>query len=335
MSADEGRSHTREAIVLALASPMIAELLSSSAPPLQFFTYWVFALFVMFYGCAAVLIREVTVRWGSGWRGVLLLGAAFGILDEGPAARAFFNPASPSLGQLTGRGFWLGVNWIWSVDAVLYHATFSAALPILLVSVAFPQSRRQRWLRWRGLIAVAVLFGLGAAVFVGAQPKYPAPASYLTTCYALIAVLIFLASRASKPAAPRLRPRWRSPWRFVAIGFLATTALLLHIFVVPALVGSPALIVAILIGVVVSTSRLLVSWTGGGEWWTDEQQCGLVVGAVGCLGILAFIHELNPSRTYDATGMAVVGAATLAGLAWLWRRVGRTARAAQGTPVAG
>ena len=84
----------RNVLLLAVAAPGIAELLSSSAPPLEFFIPWIFGLFVLFYGGSAVLIREITLRWNTGWRGILLLGCAFGILLEGISTRAFFDPAS-------------------------------------------------------------------------------------------------------------------------------------------------------------------------------------------------------------------------------------------------
>src|SRR5579862_2526444 len=92
----------RNVLLLAVAAPGIAELLSSSAPPLEFFIPWIFGLFVLFYGGSAVLIREITLRWNSGWKGILLLGAGFGILLEGISTRAFFDPAWPSLGPMAG-----------------------------------------------------------------------------------------------------------------------------------------------------------------------------------------------------------------------------------------
>jgi hypothetical protein len=44
------------------------------------------------YGPGVLLIREAKVRWYKGWATVLLLGAAYGILEEGIALSTLFNP---------------------------------------------------------------------------------------------------------------------------------------------------------------------------------------------------------------------------------------------------
>lgn len=321
-AAATGPRHHREALLLALASPMIAELLSSSAPPLQFFVPWMFVLFVLFYGCCALLIREFSVRWGQGWSSILLLGAAFGILDEGLAARAFFDPASRSLGPLASYGRVAGVNWIWSLDATLYHAVFSVALPILLTYQLFPDSRRERWLGKRALWTVSVLFGLSAWVFLAAGHKYPVPRVYIAGCCALMFLLGLMARRGFRSPITNSSRAAVSPRRFAILGFAAAASLLLHIYVVPNLVHSSVLILAILGVLVLAVGRALVTWSAYGAW-SKTQQCGLLAGALGFYGFLAFFHAFNPSRTYDATGMSVVGVITLIGLTWMWKRAGR------------
>jgi lipopolysaccharide/colanic/teichoic acid biosynthesis glycosyltransferase len=316
--------HYREALLLAVASPMIAELLSSSAPPLQFFVPWIFALFVLFYGLCALLIREVSLRWGGGWARILLLGSAFGILDEGLAARAFFDPASRSLGPLAAYGRWVGVNWIWSLDAILYHAVFSVAIPILLIYQFFPASRDVRWLGRKAFWTVAVLFGLAAWVFLDSGGhRYRVPNLYLAVCCAVMILLCLLARRGFRQLAAEARPAAISPRRFAALGFGAAAGLLLHIYVVPYLVHSSTVILVILGILVFAVGRTLIAWSGSGAGWSRSQQCGLLVGALGFYAFLALFHEVNPSRTYDATGMSVIGVFTLIGLTWMWRRAGR------------
>jgi hypothetical protein len=289
---------------------------------MQFFIPWVFALFVCFYGAAAVLTREMSLRWKTGWAGVLLLGAAFGVLNEGLAARAFFDPASRSLGSLANHGRWGGVNWIWSIDAVLYHATFSAALPILLVHVWFPETKSSRWLGQIGLCVTGLLFLLASAVFLNATPKYPVSIGYLAGCWVVIAFLVERASRSSFATEPE-RLTHVPPSRFAVLGFFASAALLLHIYVVPSLVRRPPITLAVLICLVLGVARALR--LSAGSQWTRSQQCGLLCGALGFFGLFAFFHEINPTRTYDARGMSVVGIATLVGLTLLWRRVRKCA----------
>lgn len=304
--------------MLAIASPVIAELLSGSAPPFGFFVPWVFVLFVLFYGCASILIRELTFRWGGGWMGIFLMGAAFGILQEGCATRAFFDPAWRSLGPLVGHGRWLGVNWIWSVDATLYHATYSVAIPILLTYVLFPSTQRQAWLSNGSLAGVATIFGLALAVFVHAGRSYSLPARYLIICVTLVLLLCV--------AAARVRPRKKATqgkvvphlW-FAALGFCATAGLILQIYALPQLGGAP-LAAAMLVALVIVTYRLLTSWSGHGHFWSRRQQFGLLAGALSCFGLMDFFQEFNPSRAENMRGASLVGVAALAGLMWIsWR----------------
>src|SRR6186713_1284854 len=87
-------------LTLVLASTLIAELLSGSTPlsrgnqrlP-QFFLY----------GSGSVLIREITRRLGLGWGTLILLGFAFGLVEEGWALQSVFNPHFLGLDISYGR----------------------------------------------------------------------------------------------------------------------------------------------------------------------------------------------------------------------------------------
>jgi len=83
----------RKAILfLMFMSAAIAELVSGSSPPVEFFNPFSFTLLVLFYGCGAVLVRETAVRWNKGYAGILLLGVAFGILEEGMSVKSWLDP---------------------------------------------------------------------------------------------------------------------------------------------------------------------------------------------------------------------------------------------------
>ena len=110
-------------IILALLSPAIAELLSGSSPPLEFFNPFGFVLLVGLYGCGVVIVRELSIRWEKGWGSILLLGAAYGIIEEGLAVKSFFDPNWMDLGILGTYGRWIGVNWVWIKEA-FYCKTF-------------------------------------------------------------------------------------------------------------------------------------------------------------------------------------------------------------------
>jgi hypothetical protein len=50
-------------------------------------------ILVLLYGCGALLIREVTLRTGHGWPTILLLGAAYGVIEAGIVDQAMFTPS--------------------------------------------------------------------------------------------------------------------------------------------------------------------------------------------------------------------------------------------------
>src|SRR5262245_52623671 len=61
------------------------------------------------YAGGAILIRELARRRRSGWIGIAMLGAAYGIVEEGLALGSLFNPEMFNAGLVGARLF--GVNW--------------------------------------------------------------------------------------------------------------------------------------------------------------------------------------------------------------------------------
>jgi hypothetical protein len=97
----------------------------------------------------ALLIREAAIRWKKGWASVLLLGAAYGVLEEGIALSTLFNTTPP----VPTSGYWHGVNWVYAAFVVPYHAVFSIALPLLLLELALPSMKARSLLNSRRAIA--------------------------------------------------------------------------------------------------------------------------------------------------------------------------------------
>jgi len=146
--------------LLLFLSPAIGELLSGSSPPSQFFNPIVSLLLVGLYGCGAVLVREFAFHSRLNLVGLMLLGCAYGIIEEGLMCKSFFNPHWGDLGFLNTYGRNGGINWLWSLGLTFYHATVSIMAPILLVQALFREEAHRPWLRRRGLIAVSTVFFL-------------------------------------------------------------------------------------------------------------------------------------------------------------------------------
>lgn len=308
-------------MALAVASPVIAELLSTSVSPVAFFIPWVFALFVLFYGCGSILIREFSIRWGSGWRGVLLLGAGFGILQEGVSTRAFFDPAWRSLGPLAGHGRWFGVNVIWTLDVILYHAVVSVAIPILLVGLLFPRSAAKPWLSRWGLALVSSLFLFGAAVFVRKGGTYPAPQMGIVACYAAVVVTVILAwwiGRRPAAVAPATGVSVRG---YFLLGFGTTVAVLMQMYLVPQLFHWPAGTLGLLAAVALGSGRWLRKWSGNGYHWTPRKQFALIAGVLLCFAMMASWQDFNPTRSDRPWGSVFVAAGAIGFLWWMDKRL--------------
>jgi hypothetical protein len=221
------------ALLLGLLAPMVEYLTGSTElswlvlNPALFFAF--LAQNIGSYGLAVLLIREAKVRWGKGWATVLLLGAAYGILNEGIGAATLFNPNdAATLGIVATYGHWLGVNWVWASELVLIiHPVFSVALPILLLDLALPETRGKsllnlREIRW-AFVGLAV-DAVGTLVFVGAVRHFYAGPILWGGCVVAIAALegaAFLVSPdVLRPPEPQPTTRPVTMFAF-GIGFFA------------------------------------------------------------------------------------------------------------------
>jgi hypothetical protein len=147
-------------LVLLVLSPAIGELLSGSSPPLQFFNPVFFLLLVGLYGCGALLVRETVARYQLNAVGVLLLGAAYGIVEEGLTCKSFFNLHWTDTGFLSVYGRGWGVNWVWTFGLTVYHTVVSITVPVFLTEALFPLRAQEPWLRRRGWIIGGTCLGL-------------------------------------------------------------------------------------------------------------------------------------------------------------------------------
>ena len=210
--------------MLLLLAPSIPELLTGSTPISELFFNPIgflvgFTLDVLLYGSGALLIREFSVYFRKGWTSVLLLGAAYGIAEEGFEVHTFFQPSGSPVGALGSYGHWAGVNWMWALSLTIFHATYSIALPILLVRLWFPEAKDQRWLTARTTTLLSVLYvgevvGFGAFV-VGHGPSPGALAFFV----GVVAGLVGLALWVPRDLLwPRSGPRRLAPGTIAVLG---------------------------------------------------------------------------------------------------------------------
>jgi uncharacterized membrane protein len=190
-------------------SILIPELLTGSTPVAALLNPLSVLFLLGLYGCGVLVIRDVALRWNRGWAPVFFLGTAYAIVEEGIGTKTFFDWAEigrPAFGPYT---HWGGVNWVWAGELTLFHAIFSIALPVVLVSLVFPESRGQRFLSDRGLGWTFAAFLLTAtSMFFLFDRGFVFPPQLLVG--SLLAILLLVLTAWKVPTA-WFRPRTPTP----------------------------------------------------------------------------------------------------------------------------
>lgn len=303
------------AITLLLLAPASGELLSSSAPPAEYFQLLNFLMLTTLYGCGALLIREMVRRWNKGWAAVFLLGMAYGIFEEGLVVRSFFDPNWGDLGILASYGRWAGVNWVWTVGLTLFHALVSIVFSIQVSELIHWEVRNEPWLSKRSLTICTVLFlsTLLLTPLFGMQASLAALAGSVV----VIALLILLAYRsASTGAAPLVSGRSLHAYRYALGGILL---FILIQWILPE-VNAPPLVTLTLALLLANAFR---RYYGRLDAFRDESS-KIWLAAMGVLTpwlLLTLIAEFDQARPDDTRGMMWVGLGFLLLMLWLRRRI--------------
>jgi hypothetical protein len=190
------------AATLFVLSPLVGEVLFG-ALPLSQLPFGLLGL-IGLYGGGALLVRDLARRRGLSGRWIVALGIAYGIFEEGTVVQSLFDQHYRGLDFLGFYGHWAGVNWIWSLFIVPYHAVFSIAIPIALTELLYPSASEDAWLPGAGGLGVALVFGVNAALLAVFQTHLftpRAPAVSLTANVAALVVVVAIVA-----AALRARP---------------------------------------------------------------------------------------------------------------------------------
>jgi hypothetical protein len=309
--------------VLFILSPMIGELLSGSAPPVEFFNPLGLLVLLLLYGGGAVLIREWLHRWDKGWWSLLLLGAAYGMVEEGLMVKSFFDPNWMDLGILGSYGRWAGVNWVWSLELTLYHMVFSIAIPIALVRLVFPDQVDRPWVgKWTFRLLLLLFVADIAFGYLALTPYRPPVGPFVLT---LVLVLVLFALARSWPhrREPQTGRAVPQPWRFWLMGLLATVGFFAASWVLPN-AGVPVwLTMALMLAVFVLPALWVRRMSGKGREWQARHLCALAAGALSFLILIAPIQESDATRLDDTRGMTLVGLGFALFLGLLYWRVRR------------
>ena len=275
------------ALALFFVAPLVAEFLLGNLP-----VKLLPALVVLapLYGGGALLIREVARRTGRGWPSILLLGMAYGLIEEAFTTQSLFNPnyLKLNLGLLAPAYIpALGIGAWWTLWMLMVHGIWSISTPIALIEACVPDRARTPWLGRVGLGVVAIVFLLGAlaSTLIGyRQDRYLAATAQFAGAAIAIVLLVVLAFKVPvmrRYAANRLAPS-PSILGLIALAF-ASAAML-----VPMRWGWGA--VAALLALDVGMLVVVAAWMRMGAM-TLAHQLALGAGAALAYGWHAFLQR--------------------------------------------
>src|SRR5687768_6665282 len=90
------------ALGLFLLAPFVGEFLLGNLTVAEFV---IGVLLAPMYGCGALLIRETARRTGRGWPTMLLLAAAYALVEEGPLDQLLWNDSYAGTDLVHGASY--------------------------------------------------------------------------------------------------------------------------------------------------------------------------------------------------------------------------------------
>jgi len=150
-------------VALFFLAPWVGEYLNGNTSISELVALPVLGLL---YGGGAVVIREVARRAGRGWPTIVMLGAAYGVIESGVVDTSMFNQMFQTYDFSLMTVESLGVSVYWFPYFVFIHAVWSITVPIVLIEAFVPQRRTTPWLSNVGLCVAASLY-LTGALFIG------------------------------------------------------------------------------------------------------------------------------------------------------------------------
>jgi hypothetical protein len=304
---------------LLVAAPITAEYLQAYLPSTGHLLALLTGLLILapLYGGAALLIREVAVRWGLGWTGILLLAAAFGLAMPGLVDLALFAeqradiPYWNDMRQATLIGP-LGISAHPTISWVCGHVLMSVGAPLALLDALAPRHRRRPLLGRPGIVVVSVLWVAAALLVRSDAVQMYGYRPSLAQSLAVLAAVVLLAVLAFTPLGRPVRSRGDRSVR-PAVLVLAGALGMFGIDVLPWTWAGVATIVVLLVGAATLLRRCAAT-----RRWSAYEIGALAAGAVVGRCLIGFLAPVPDGVSIAAklAQNAVLLAATLT-LAWL------------------
>lgn len=180
--------------LLAFISPFLAELMSGSTTIASWFQPIVILFLFLGYSLPVIVVRELVVRWKLGLFGTLLVGLAYGVYNEGLAAKTLLRDVKVPVPAYDHYGYFLGINVPWSFTIVPWHALFSVLFPILITHFLVPKQSNNQWLNRKFTNVLGVLLLLfGSLLFFGKEGGGPGSLAQFIILITLMAIGFIIA----------------------------------------------------------------------------------------------------------------------------------------------
>lgn len=248
------------------------------------------------YGSVAVLIREVARRRGGGWPAMVLLAAAFGLVQAGLVDQSLFDREALAGTEFAGWNVeaaatlvpGLGFSAEQLFDFVGNHVWLSVCAPIAVVEACVaPERRRAPWLGRPAVVALVVLYVVGSLLiwFDSGRVVSVVQAGFVV----VVAGVLVVAALVWRPSPP-------SSGRCVHPLVVGGVVLVAH--VVAWFFGSQWLGVGLRVATVVLVAVVVVRWVGSARHVVAAWGGGLVAAAGAAL--------LNPPYQAASPGLMLV-----------------------------
>jgi hypothetical protein len=312
------------ALGLFFLAPIVAEFLLGNMPISML---GLLAILAPMYGGGALLIREAVRRMGRGWPSILVLGLAYGILEEAFLDQTLFNPDFLSLHlHLLDPAYIssLGIGAWWTIFVLTLHTVWSISVSIALAEALVPDRADTPWLGNIGLVIVAVLFALACTAMTLNSIRRDAHhfvASSSQFTWSAIACLVLIAIALSLPRHDRGRAAGTvpSPW---LLGIAAFISGMIFLFV-PQRWAWSAVCIYLLLDMLWIVA--ILRWSAR-RAWTGLCPMALAAGAAMSYGTHAFFETPavgGAVNTVTRTGNAVFACLALAVIVIGARRTAR------------
>lgn len=293
-------------ITLLLMAPVFGEVLSTATAPLDLLLPWNLALMVGMYGCGALVCRATARRFGFGWPGLLVLGAAYGVYEEGLVDRFWYDPSYWSETGVGDYSVVWHINILTATHLTAFHTAVSIVASIVVVEHLFPDRRHDPWIGTPGtalcgIVMSGVLFVYWEEFFL---PPLPVLGAVAVLAGGLVVVAFALPRRKASPAQTSGASK-----RLGLVAFVCTSIHFVSVYAIPSTgIWWPGGVALSLVPIALGSAW---TWHQGRGGLDDAEALRVVT------GILSFFLLLNVA--FGLAGRYDMTIAALAIGALLWR----------------